>query len=251
VWVVRAAPLTLRSRLSALAIVHMLAMLSFGFCFCSSRCSFISYILCALLINQQHTRTHSLRMCCTPCAAFQSRTAPGGLTALHCAAENDAAEAALMLLEHHADPLIRETMSWMPIHCASWNRSTATVMVLLARGADPTRRVTDGDRCAGMLAQDKGHPDIVALLMSSRLFFSHRVWAHPLAASVEKRVLLHVALCMRRAAQRGTVPNLPAEVVLEVFGFCRRRDLWRSGISLQEYRPGCWHLPHVINRAGR
>ena len=153
-----------------------------------------------------------------------------------------------MLLEHSADPLTRETLSWMPVHCASWNRSVATIMVLLARGADPRFRVTDGDRCAAMLARHKGHDDIESLIISSRTFFSHRTWYHPLASSVERRVLLHIALCIRRAAQKGFVPHVPAEVVLAVFGFFRRRDLWRSGISLHEYRPGFWHLPQLTIR---
>jgi len=166
-----------------------------------------------------------------------------GLTALHCAAENDAAEAALVLLQHGASPHERERLTWQPLHCASWTRSCTTAMVLLAYGAD-VRSQVDGNQCPALLAQSKGHDELVEMLRRASETFSSRVFRRN-TSNLETEVLVLLTLAARRAAATRKMPALPSEALHHIFSFFRRRDLWRIGIVLQEYRPGFWGLPRL------
>eukprot|EP00035_Acanthoeca_spectabilis_P010374 m.184004 g.184004 ORF g.184004 m.184004 type:complete len:389 (-) comp15004_c0_seq1:106-1272(-) len=166
-----------------------------------------------------------------------------GLTPLHCAAENNAAEAALVLVQNGANPLARETLTWQPLHCASWNRAHQTMMILLAYGGCTASEVAGG-QTAENLAATKGYADTVTILQSSNEMFTYRSYRRS-AGILEKGVLLIILLSARRAARQGTVPHLPSETLYAIFGFISRRNLWRSGIVLQEYRRGFWHLPRL------
>eukprot|EP00038_Savillea_parva_P019984 m.30035 g.30035 ORF g.30035 m.30035 type:complete len:472 (+) comp4659_c0_seq1:250-1665(+) len=166
-----------------------------------------------------------------------------GLTPLHYAAENDATEAACALVQDRACPHMREDLSWQPLHCASWNHSHATAMVLLAYGANPHADV-EGDANAVSLARTKGHNDLERLLESAREPFRYSVFRHS-ATTLEKSVLTHIIMCIRRAVSLGHLPPLPPETLYAIFGMLSRKDLWRIGIVMREYRPGFWHLPRV------
>eukprot|EP00037_Helgoeca_nana_P018800 m.181513 g.181513 ORF g.181513 m.181513 type:complete len:371 (+) comp24599_c1_seq1:322-1434(+) len=166
-----------------------------------------------------------------------------GLTPLHYAAENNAADAALVLVQNGADVHARETLTWQPLHCASWNRAQATATVLLAYGADE-RSLVEGGKCARMLARTKGHTDTVHLIEQASAKFTYRTFRQT-AGTLEKEVLLHILLVMRRAAFVGKVPPLPSETLYAIFGFLEKRDMWRIGMRLVEYRPGFWHLPRL------
>src|ERR1700690_648985 len=95
-----------------------------------------------------------------PVAANPTRVMP-----LHSAASARNLEAARLLLEHGAAGMVnaRQQAGWVPIHAAAQNGDRAMVELLLKHHADP-KLANDEGKTAAMVARDKGHEDIAALL---------------------------------------------------------------------------------------
>jgi ankyrin repeat protein len=88
---------------------------------------------------------------------------PTHVMPLHSAASARDVIAARLLLEHGAPVNARQQAGWVPLHAAAQNGDRAMVDLLLQHGADPGLANDDG-KTAAMVAQDKGHTEIAALL---------------------------------------------------------------------------------------
>ncbi len=99
-------------------------------------------------------------------AADVNAAQPDGMTALHWAAENNAAELAEMLVYAGAN-LEAETRvgAYRPLHIASKAGNVAMVRVLLEAGGDIDAATTAGGAAPLHFAAATGNPEIVALLL--------------------------------------------------------------------------------------
>lgn len=82
---------------------------------------------------------------------------------LHSAASVGNLEAARMLLAHGAPVNARQQGGWAPLHAAAQNGDRPMVDLLLGHGADP-KLANDEGKTAAMVAREKGHHEIAALL---------------------------------------------------------------------------------------
>ena len=82
---------------------------------------------------------------------------------LHSAASARNLEAARLLLEHGAPPNARQQGGWAPIHAAAQNGDRPMIELLLRHAADP-KLANDEGKTAAMVASEKGHLEIAALL---------------------------------------------------------------------------------------
>jgi ankyrin repeat protein len=82
---------------------------------------------------------------------------------LHSAASARNLEAARLLLEHAAPVNARQQGGWVPLHAAAQNGDRPMVELLLKHGADP-KLVNAAGKTAAMVAREKGHAEIAALL---------------------------------------------------------------------------------------
>jgi uncharacterized protein len=82
---------------------------------------------------------------------------------LHSAASARNLEAVRLLLEHGAPPNARQEKGWVPLHAAAQNGDRAMVELLLKHGADP-KLANDEGKTAAMVAREKEHAEIAALL---------------------------------------------------------------------------------------
>lgn len=92
---------------------------------------------------------------------------PTHVMPLHSAASARNLEAARLLLEHGAPVNARQQAGWVPLHAAAQNGDRAMVDLLLQHGADPGLANDDG-KTAAIVARDKGHTEIAALLETSQ-----------------------------------------------------------------------------------
>jgi ankyrin repeat protein len=88
---------------------------------------------------------------------------PTRVMPLHSAASAGNLEAARFLLEHGAPVNARQQAGWVPIHAAAQNGDRPMVELLLKHRADPKLTNDDG-KTAAMVAREKGHEQIAALL---------------------------------------------------------------------------------------
>ena len=88
---------------------------------------------------------------------------PTRVMPLHSAASARNLEAAQFLLEHGAPVNARQQAGWVPIHAAAQNGDRRMVELLLQYHADPKLTNDDG-KTAAMVAREKGHEQIAALL---------------------------------------------------------------------------------------
>ncbi len=93
---------------------------------------------------------------------------PTQVMLLHSAASARNLEAARLLLEHGAPSMVnaRQQGGWVPIHAAAQNGDRPMVELLLKHGADP-KLANDEGKTPAMVAGDKGHEEIAALLNSN------------------------------------------------------------------------------------
>jgi ankyrin repeat protein len=88
---------------------------------------------------------------------------PTRVMPLHSAASARNLEAARFLLEHGAPVNARQQAGWVPIHAAAQNGDRPMVELLLKHHADPKLTNDDG-KTAAMVAREKSHEQIAALL---------------------------------------------------------------------------------------
>src|SRR6202158_2137781 len=88
---------------------------------------------------------------------------PTKVMPLHSAATARNLEAARLLLEHGAPVNARQQAGWVPIHAAAQNGDRPMVELLLKHRADP-KLPNDQDKTSAMVAREKGHEEIAALL---------------------------------------------------------------------------------------
>ena len=90
---------------------------------------------------------------------------PTRVMPLHSAASARNLEAARLLLEQGAAGMVnaRQQAGWVPIHAAAQNGDRAMVELLLKHHADPKLANNEG-KTAAMVAREKGHEEIAALL---------------------------------------------------------------------------------------
>jgi ankyrin repeat protein len=88
---------------------------------------------------------------------------PTRVMPLHSAASARNLEAARFLLEHGAPVNARQQAGWVPIHAAAQNGDSPMVELLLKHHADP-KLTNDNGKTAAMVAREKGHEQIAALL---------------------------------------------------------------------------------------
>jgi uncharacterized protein len=69
----------------------------------------------------------------------------------------------MLLLNHGADPNVREQGGYTPLHAAAQNGDTQMIRALLFNGADMHIKTQDGKRPVD-LAKEAGHTDAVALI---------------------------------------------------------------------------------------
>lgn len=74
-------------------------------------------------------------------------------------------ETAAFLLEHGADPNVRQRGGFTPLHAAAQLGDADVVELLLRKGADPGVAADDG-RTAADFAREAGHDDVAARLAS-------------------------------------------------------------------------------------
>ncbi len=87
---------------------------------------------------------------------------------LHSAASARNLEAARHLLEHGAPVNARQEKGWVPIHAAAKNGDRAMVELLLRHGAD-AMLANDEGKTAVMMAREKGHAEIMAMLEGNQV----------------------------------------------------------------------------------
>ena len=87
---------------------------------------------------------------------------------LHSAASARNLEAARLLLEHGAPGIVnaRQQGGWVPIHAAAQNGDRPMVELLLRHRAD-SKLANDQGKTAAMVAREKGHAEVAALLERS------------------------------------------------------------------------------------
>jgi ankyrin repeat protein len=68
-----------------------------------------------------------------------------------------------MLLDHGADPNVREASGFTPLHAAAQNDDVEMIRALLLAGADLTMKSANG-KTAMDVAMDAGHEKATALL---------------------------------------------------------------------------------------
>jgi hypothetical protein len=88
-----------------------------------------------------------------------------GRTPLHWAAREDHVEVARLLLEHGADPNIQDKDGLTPLHVAAFYGHVEVVELLLEHGADPNIQDKYGDTLLHWAAS-KGRVDVVKLLLA-------------------------------------------------------------------------------------
>ena len=88
---------------------------------------------------------------------------PTQVMPLHSAASSRNLEAARLLLERGAPVNARQQAGWVPIHAAGQNGDRPMVELLLKHGADP-KLANDQGKTSAMVAREKGHAEIAALL---------------------------------------------------------------------------------------
>jgi uncharacterized protein len=88
---------------------------------------------------------------------------PTRVMPLHSAASARNLEAARLLLEHGAPVDARQQGGWVPMHAVAQNGDRARVELLLQYHADP-KIANDDHKTPAMLARQKGHEEIAALL---------------------------------------------------------------------------------------
>ena len=90
---------------------------------------------------------------------------PTKVMPLHSAASARNLDAARVLLEHGASGIVnaRQQAGWVPLHAAAQNGDRPMVELLLKHGADPTLANDEG-KTSAMVAREKGHVEIAALL---------------------------------------------------------------------------------------
>ncbi len=90
---------------------------------------------------------------------------PTQVMPLHSAASSRNLEAARLLLDHGAPGIVnaRQQGGWVPIHAAAQNGDRAMVELLLKHRADPKLANDDG-KTPAVVAREKGHEEIAALL---------------------------------------------------------------------------------------
>ena len=90
---------------------------------------------------------------------------PTQVMPLHSAASARNLEAARLLLVHGAPGIVnaRQQGGWVPIHAAAQNGDRAMVELLLKHRADPKLANDDG-KTPAVVAREKGHEEIAALL---------------------------------------------------------------------------------------
>jgi len=88
---------------------------------------------------------------------------PTQVMPLHSAASARNLEAARLLLERGAPVNARQQAGWVPIHAAAQNGDRPMVELLLKHRADP-KLVNDEGKTSAMVAREKGHGEIAALL---------------------------------------------------------------------------------------
>ncbi len=91
---------------------------------------------------------------------------PTRVMPLHSAASARNLEAARLLLEHGAPGIVnaRQQGGWVPIHAAAQNGDRPMVDLLLKHHADPKLANDDG-KTPAMVAREKGHEELAALLV--------------------------------------------------------------------------------------
>jgi ankyrin repeat protein len=88
---------------------------------------------------------------------------PSQVMPLHSAASARNLEAARLLVEHGAPVNARQQAGWVPLHAAAQNGDRPMVELLLKHRADP-KLANDEDKTSAMVAREKGHAEIAALL---------------------------------------------------------------------------------------
>jgi ankyrin repeat protein len=88
---------------------------------------------------------------------------PTQVMPLHSAASSRNLEAARLLLERGAPVNARQQAGWVPIHAAAQNGDRPMVELLLKHHADP-KLANDQGKTSAMVAREKGHAEIAALL---------------------------------------------------------------------------------------
>jgi ankyrin repeat protein len=90
---------------------------------------------------------------------------PTQVMPLHSAASARNLEAARLLLQHGPPAMVnvRQQGGWVPIHAAAQNGDRPLVELLLEHHADP-KVANDGGKTPAMVAREKGHEEIAALL---------------------------------------------------------------------------------------
>ncbi len=107
----------------------------------------------------------SVQACLAADGSLAGAYSEDGWTALHLVAYFGHLEAALVLLDHGADPEVRSRnrMENTPLHAAVANRQVAAARLLLERGADRAAQKDDGLTPLD-LARENGHDAVIALL---------------------------------------------------------------------------------------
>lgn len=82
---------------------------------------------------------------------------------IHLAVTGGYASIVQVLLEHGADPNVRQSGGLTPLHLAAKNGNLQIVLMLLLNGADLSLKTDDG-RTALNLAQESGYAEVVELL---------------------------------------------------------------------------------------
>ena len=93
-----------------------------------------------------------------------ARNAELQVAPLHSAAAGSHASIVAILLEHGADPNVRQGGGFTPLHAAAQNGDRESVEALLESGADPALANDEG-RTPADLARAAGHDDLDELLL--------------------------------------------------------------------------------------
>jgi ankyrin repeat protein len=90
---------------------------------------------------------------------------PMAVRPLHSAVASRNFEVARLLVEHGADPNVKQHGGWTPLQAAAMHGDEKLVELLLKAGADPALRSDDG-KTAADLAASKGHAALAARLQT-------------------------------------------------------------------------------------